>query len=68
MHMTVRRVKQDFNDKSVTIPTSIIVVMNADFNNYYVDFECLLNYHYLHNLVSFGIVYAVMHTGNFVNA
>ena len=35
MHMTVRRVKQDFNDKSVTIPTSIIVVMNADFNNDY---------------------------------
>lgn len=60
--MTVRRVKQDFNDKSVTIPTSIIVVMNADFNNDHTKKNLLVW------MVSIGVLYAVMHTGNFVNA
>ena len=62
MHMTVRRVKQDFNDKSVTIPTSIIVVMNADFNNDYTKVNLLVW------KVSIGVLHAVMHAGNFVNA
>ena len=32
MTVKVRRAKSDFNDKSVTLSTSIITILNADFN------------------------------------
>lgn len=31
----VARAKQDFNDKSITLSTAIISILNADFNNDY---------------------------------
>ena len=32
MAVTVRSIKHSFTDKSLTIPTAIISLMNADFN------------------------------------
>lgn len=32
MMVKVRRAKQDFNDKSITLSTAIISIMNADFD------------------------------------
>ena len=62
MMVKVARAKQDFNDKSITLSTAIISILNADFNNDYTK-ENLLVW-----MVPVGVLYAVMHTGNFVNA
>lgn len=32
MMMRVKRIKQDFNDKALTIPTAVITLMGADFD------------------------------------
>ena len=59
----VARAKQDFNDKSITLSTAIISILNADFNHMHSK-AGLFSVHGL----NIGVLYVVIHTSNFVNA